>query len=189
MGEWELLAAVRMIQLKRAAEGAAYTVSREWDAKQREWRERQARNVARWIDQYNDNVDRLDKVDANLDKLAEMRANAKGAARQAQVDAWIEESEAKKKKFKGWNKDLRDKISDVNEKLSQGSEAPWFYRGRETYGMGVSIRINTGNGSRLRLTKREAATYTAQHAAVGQTKQPEVTTPNSILDLWKFMFK
>lgn len=151
MSKRDLEKAWAYIQLKRAAEQAAHTVSREWDQKQREWRTRMAENIGRWTEQHNKNVAKIDRIDDNLDKLALRLKNSRGDTQKTKVESWINEDESRRKSLVTKNELLVNKIKEVEQKLAKGAPTPWFYRephhGR-AYG---NFRIRQG----LHLTKKE----------------------------------
>lgn len=128
MSERDFLRAAAFYLLKRAAEEAAERVSREWDEKQRNWMVRQNENIARWAEQYESNITRIKKLDANVEKLTERLANTKNKVKAAEVESWLAESNQKKRGLESRNRELEEKVRDVERKLTQGGVTPFFYR-------------------------------------------------------------
>lgn len=113
--------------VKDAARDAAERRSREWDAKQVEWVERQEENLQRWDDQHHANLERIEKLAANLERLTERLKHTRNKAKAEEIEGWILEASQKKARLEGFNADLVDKARDVRRKLAEGNTPPPYY--------------------------------------------------------------
>lgn len=155
MGYRDPLAALARMYLAEKAREGAEIVSREWDERQAQWEQRQEEHIARWTEQHNANTERIERIDANLYKLTDMRfnpANAKKRDYLEKIDGWIKKDEAKRDALVARNQELESKIQDVNDKLAAGGAKPWFYQERNTYGQGTTIRFRLNPTMRLTRT-------------------------------------
>jgi predicted RNase H-like nuclease (RuvC/YqgF family) len=124
----DLQRALAFYVLKQAAEKAAETVSRQWDAKQTEWIARQTENIKRWQQQYESNVERIAKLDLNIEKLTDRLARTRNHERAIEIKGWITESQQKMDRLESRNRELEEKVRDVERKLTQGGNTPFCYR-------------------------------------------------------------
>lgn len=181
MSKRDLARAIARVYLKRAAEEAAYTVSREWDDKQRAWRSRMEDNITRWIDNYNNNVGKIDKIDDHLDRLTGRLSTTRGAKQLAKIKEWVEQEETRRTLLVKRNADLAKKIREVEQKLSSGGETPWFYR-ESDYGRGGHGSFRTNRS--LHRTKREQSSrHTTTVIAKVDVEEVKPTRPKTFLEL------
>lgn len=128
MSQRDVARAIARVYLKQAAEEAAYNVSRDWDAKQQEWRQRMGENIDRWTDNYNRNVEKIDKINDNLEKLSARLEKTRDREQLKKIKNWIDRDEDRLSALSSKNRELKSKIQGVEQKLNQGGEEPWFYR-------------------------------------------------------------
>lgn len=83
----------------------------------REWEERQRTNLSRWADARRRNEERIERIEAQIEKCRGMLASANSREFASKVEGWIAEYYARLVEVQGWNADLDSKIASVRDKL------------------------------------------------------------------------
>lgn len=94
---------------RRASEGQSQRAQ--------EWRDRQQSKISRWLEARHKNEERLDHIEAQIEKCRNMLATARTREHEERVEGWIAENYVRLREIQGWNDDLDAKIASVRDKL------------------------------------------------------------------------
>lgn len=83
-----------------------------------QWRTKQQENLLRWKTTYRNNLDRINKIEDQIQLIDNKIKTSKSPAYSEKLDMWKLENLEQIKKIKTWNSDLSMKHSKVENKLN-----------------------------------------------------------------------